>query len=279
MDIIKYTEESNMDPETESHQCFISSIKYASPMHCHDFFEFFIITSGNAIHNINGQKQQIGEGTLVFIRPDDVHGYEYDGERDCQFVNIPYTKKAIQDAFEYIGKSFCSQRLLTPEMPPYVVLSPIEKNNLIERFNKIYMFPPEDKQRVRIQLRSILVEILTQYFPIDKNIDTQPMPLWLESLLTQMQKKENFTAGVERIYKLSGRSIGHINRVFKERMNITPTDYVNHIRLNYAKSLLMTTSYSVVDIAMEAGFNNLSHFYHIFKEHFNVTPSMFRKRK
>lgn len=279
MIIEKYTEETHMDIETESHQGFVSSIKYAAPMHYHDFFEFFLITSGSAIHNINGEKQTISEGTLVFIRPDDVHGYEYDGDKDCQFINIPYTKKAIAEVFGYLGNSFYSDRLLTPEMPPYTILSPTESENLLNRFNKIYMFPPEDKQRIRIQLRSILVEILTQYFPIYRSDLKNDFPLWLEAVLTQMQKKENFTKGVERIYELSGRSIGHINRVFKHKMNITPSDYVNHIRLNFAKTLLISSNSSVVDIAMEAGFNNLSHFYHLFREHFNTTPSDIRKRK
>ena len=279
MKLIKFTEKGNMDMETESHQNFVSSIKYAAPMHYHDFFEFFMITSGSAIHNINGRRQKITEGTLVFIRPDDVHGYEYDGDRDCQFINIPYTKKAIKDVFAYLGNSFYSERLLSPEMPPYTILSPIEKVDLLERFDKIYMFPPEDKQRIRIQLRSILVEILTQYFPTSKDGGHMALPLWMELVLTQMQKKENFTRGVDRIYELSGRSVGHINRVFKNRLNTTPSDYVNHVRLNFAKTLLTTSDSSVVDIAMEAGFNNLSHFYHLFRAHFNTTPSLLRKKK
>lgn len=278
MRVIKYTEESNMDKETESHQSFISSIKYASPMHCHEFFEFFLITKGSAIHNINGQQQLITEGTLVFIRPEDIHCYDYNGDKDCQFINIPYTRKAILDVFAFLGDSFCGQRLLSAEMPPSTMLSPVERDNLLDRFNKIYIFPPEDKQRVRIQLRSILVEILTQYFPVYRAEADTNMPLWLESVLSQMQKQENFTQGVGRIYTLAGRTPGHINRVFRQKMNITPSDYVNHIRLNYAKSLLLTTNFSVIDIAMEAGFNNLSHFYHLFKEHFNTTPTILRNR-
>lgn len=93
-----------------------------------------------------------------------------------------------------------------------------------------------------------------------------------------MEKKENFTEGLARMQELAGKSHEHICREFKKRLNITPTEFINSLRLNYAKNLLMNSDESIIDIAMEAGFGNLSHFYHLFRKQYNISPSDFRKK-
>ncbi|WP_414705244.1 helix-turn-helix domain-containing protein [Pseudobacteroides sp.] len=68
-------------------------------------------------------------------------------------------------------------------------------------------------------------------------------------------------------------------RVFKQFLNMTPTEYINNLRLKYAKHLLLTTKISVIDISLEAGFDNLSHFYHLFKEQMKTPPTQLRHNK
>ena len=63
----------------------------------------------------------------------------------------------------------------------------------------------------------------------------------------------------------------------KRHMKITPTHFINKLRLDYAANLIFNTDLDIITVAMEAGFNNLSHFNHIFKEKFESTPSAFRK--
>lgn len=45
------------------------SVKETFQCHTHDFYEFFYVLKGKAIHDINGQKIALSQGTLVFIRP------------------------------------------------------------------------------------------------------------------------------------------------------------------------------------------------------------------
>jgi AraC family cel operon transcriptional repressor len=91
-------------------------------------------------------------------------------------------------------------------------------------------------------------------------------------------KKENFTKGLNAMYQLSQRSPGHLNRVFKQLLNMTPTEYINSLRIKYAKHLLLTTRINVIDISLEAGFDNLSHFYHLFRKQMKTTPIQLRKK-
>lgn len=274
----KITAAEHIDPEIQANAFVVCSIKYASPRHTHDFFEFFLIIRGRCLHKVNNGIQNLSEGTLVFIRPEDVHYYDYHDGEDCEFINIPCMKKVIKDAFHYLGDNFNPQRLLTGEMPPYAILSPLERENLLGRFERLSVLSTLNKSQASVQLRGMVAELLTQYFNSSTSINKDQMPLWFESLLTKMHKKENFTSGLARMYELSGRSVGHLNRVFKQYLASTPTAYINRLRLNYAKSLLLSTELSIVEISLEAGFDNLSHFYHLFKEHFNATPSELREK-
>jgi len=57
-------------------------------------------------------------------------------------------------------------------------------------------------------------------------------------------------------------------------------DLINGQRVEHAKRLLMdkTTSFSILDIAMESGFNSKSTFYSQFKKFTGLSPSVFRKQ-
>ncbi|MEK5494787.1 helix-turn-helix domain-containing protein [Paenibacillus sp. FSL R7-0297] len=47
--------------------------------------------------------------------------------------------------------------------------------------------------------------------------------------------------------------------------------------MNTARNLLLTTELRVVEIALEAGFENVSHFYHQFKKIYRQAPLDFRR--
>lgn len=278
MEIKKFFEATHIDEETEARQNQISSLKFAEQIHTHDFYEFFLVTDGRAIHIVNGERQQLTEGTLVFVRPDDVHYYEYDGSSDCSFINVPFRKKAVLAAFDYLGEAFRPQRLLEPAASPLAALTSIEKDHLLGRLERIYVAPGSDKAGTRLQNRALLVEILTRYFGIHVSHESKVMPLWLENLYMQMQKKDNFALGLSRMYELSGRSAGHVSKALKQYSGLTPTAYINRLRLDYARNLILTTDLSITDISMEAGFGNLSHFYHQFVKCFKTAPADLRRQ-
>lgn len=279
MNIYKIHGDIHLHPVLESYLQFVDSIQKATPIHCHDYYEFFLILTGSCIHQVNGQAQRLKEGSLVFIRPDDAHCYDYDDHRDCSFINIAYSAKAIADSFSFLGDPVYEQGFLSPSLPPYRILSPLEKDTLFHQYEKLQVLSTIDPTQARLQLRSLLIEIFTRYFSPHTSISKQERPLWLEGLLTDLHRKENFTQGVSKIYALSDRSIGHLNRVFRQHLGTTPTQYINDLKLSYAKNLLLTTDMDILEISLDAGYNNLSHFYHLFKKKFDITPADCRAQR
>lgn len=267
-----------IDPLVQSNFHIEYSVKHTSPLHGHDYYEIFIITAGKCTHIVNGDAQYLEKGAMVFIRPNDTHCYDfYEGE-DCQFINVNFYREMVEGAFDYFDNSAFAHSLKSPDLSPYIMLPETDLEELINKSAKIQLYTTTDKQKARILARCFLTDALMHYFLDYRNEKKKSMPQWLDLLLTQLQKKENFTAGLVRLNELSDRSSGHLNRVFKQYLRITPTAYINQLRLAYAKNLLLTTNLAIMDIAYEAGFDNLSHFYHLFKDTYGIAPGKIRSR-
>lgn len=266
-----------IDPAAEIHYAFHRNLKDITVPHSHDFYELFIISKGSVVHKINGKEEILQEGTLVFIRPHDEHYYEKGSSDVCELVNLAFPEKAISELFSYLGKGFMPDRLLKALDPPYVILSGTEKNFVVEKLEELNILPRKNKEEIKTRLRILLLEIFTRYFPMESAEKRSTVPLWLTRLCSLMQEKENFSKGLPVLQELSGRSSEHLCRVFRKYFNITPTEFINDLRLNYAANLLSSTDLEIIDISARAGFENLSHFYHLFREKYNVSPGGFRK--
>ena len=82
---------------------------------------------------------------------------------------------------------------------------------------------------------------------------------------------------VKSVADYCGLSIDHLTRVFTYEKGITPTDYIRHRRIKYAKKLLETTDLPIIEIALGCGFQSLSTFNRVFKSEYGEAPSLYRK--
>ena len=59
---------------------------------------------------------------------------------------------------------------------------------------------------------------------------------------------------------------------FKKRFNCTPYAYLNNIRLEQSKHLLLTTDFSINEIALQVGFTDPLYFCKFFKKATGLLP-------
>jgi AraC-like DNA-binding protein len=69
-----------------------------------------------------------------------------------------------------------------------------------------------------------------------------------------------------------------LSHVFKDTFEYSPGNYLVRRRIGEAQTLLLTTNYSVIEIASSVGYNNVSHFNTIFKKLIGTTPKQYRKK-
>jgi AraC-like DNA-binding protein len=73
-------------------------------------------------------------------------------------------------------------------------------------------------------------------------------------------------------------SPNYISQTLNETLATNFFDYVNHKRIVAAQKLLLESELTVLDIAMQVGFNSKSAFYSAFKKHTQLTPSQFKQQ-
>lgn len=275
---LKIYSEKIIDPFTEVHFAWHKSLNDITIEHTHNFYEIFLITKGKVVHNINDNKQLLEEGTLVFIRPSDVHHYKKYKDENCELINIAFPQKTIKELFNYLGEGFNRKSLLENGMPHSVKLSNVETGIIIKRMEDLNLINRDSKQEINTKLRILLLEIFIKYFSSNYNDEKTNVPRWLSTLREEMLKKENFIKGFSEMQRISNKSKEHVCREFKKHFELTPTEFINDQRLNYAANLLTNTDENIPFISMEAGFENLSHFYHIFKKKYNSSPGDFRNK-
>lgn len=75
-----------------------------------------------------------------------------------------------------------------------------------------------------------------------------------------------------------GYSPAYFSRIFKEEMGVTFKEYLNSVRIERSKSLLLGGPLSVAEICHLVGFSDQSYFCKIFRSVTGVSPDKFRKR-
>lgn len=88
--------------------------------------------------------------------------------------------------------------------------------------------------------------------------------------------RNDFT--LTHLAKEAGITPQHLCRIFKESMNMRPTDYVVKRRLREAKRLIQQNELPISEVAIRSGFSDAAYFSTVFKKHEGLTPLEYRKR-
>ncbi|MGC6370769.1 helix-turn-helix domain-containing protein [Pseudomonas sp. K2I15] len=95
---------------------------------------------------------------------------------------------------------------------------------------------------------------------------------------------EHMRAGLDRDFSLSslakaaGMSDFHFSRLFRRATGLSPSQYFIQMRMKMARQLLLESTLSIVDIALEVGYGSPSHFAQVFRRHTGATPREYRQK-
>jgi len=71
----------------------------------------------------------------------------------------------------------------------------------------------------------------------------------------------------------------YFSLLFKQETGSNYSEYLNKVRINKAKELLLETSNKVFEIAEFVGYSEYKYFVQVFKNHVGITPTQFRKKQ
>ncbi len=103
-----------------------------------------------------------------------------------------------------------------------------------------------------------------------------PDPLFQAQKLLESRSEPNVE--ISEIARRLGIGVSSLNRLFRNRLKISPVQYRNGCRIEQARDLLTRSSLSVKEIAAELGFCNQFYFCQLFRELNGCPPSIYRRR-
>lgn len=68
----------------------------------------------------------------------------------------------------------------------------------------------------------------------------------------------------------------YFSRIFKQHCGVNVIDYLNQVRIQAAKDLLVQTNRKIVDIAEQVGFNSPGYFANVFRKYTGTNPKEYR---
>lgn len=70
----------------------------------------------------------------------------------------------------------------------------------------------------------------------------------------------------------------YFNRLIRKKTGMTYSEYLQNIRLEQAKRLLIETELTISEISEQVGYHNKGYFYQLFVNKYNMTPGKYKKR-
>lgn len=103
-----------------------------------------------------------------------------------------------------------------------------------------------------------------------------------DALVKQAQEeiKKNYSTAntIEELITDVPASRRNLVRRFKQVTGITPIEYLQKTRIEAAKQMLEQSRYSILEVMLESGYNDLKTFRTLFKKNVGMTPKMYREK-
>ena len=101
----------------------------------------------------------------------------------------------------------------------------------------------------------------------------------LRRAIILMRKKFSEPLSVKQMAEEANLSQYHFIRCFRSTYDVTPLQFLTHLRLKKASQLLRKTNQPINVIVPQCGFSDESAFGRLFKREFRVTPVVYRKAR
>ncbi len=242
-------------------------------LHTHDFIEIVYVMQGKAMQTVNGKTFSVRRGDLLFMNYKSTHYFEYD--EDFEYLNI------------------CLAPSLTQKTLPY--LSLLDSDELKNSSELMCHFAHQE----RFELEKIFEIMLSEYDGknfLYKNILDDCMSILLAKIIRKVyfnNMEEKFSYFWEEVADYIEENIGsdltlsslsqkyfynpsYFSRSFKNKFNVTLTEYISNKRVQSAIQMLENTNLPVYRIAEELGYKTTSSFYKAFHKITGKTVAEFK---
>lgn len=256
------------------------------PLHWQDSVEIIYIKKGSGIVQVDFKSYAAREGDIFLVLPGHLHGLRGILQNRMEYENIIFD-------MNFLGSDnvdLCSQKYLQPimngkiQLPTYIskehpIYHPVSL--CLDASDHLCSLRPNGyelgvKGHLMV-LFSILLQTAADTASPVNEIDQKNIQK-LKTVLSRIETDYDKKLTVNDMADECGYSASHFMRWFKEVTGTGFAGYLIEYRLGKAAEALRDSNATVLEIAEQSGFDNLSNFNRLFKKRFDMTPSQFRRQ-
>jgi AraC-like DNA-binding protein len=245
-------------------------------LHKHDFFFILALQNGAGTHVIDFTHYNVGDHSIFFVRPGQVHQLEL--KANCTGYLVEF-----DPSFYYPKNKILNQRL---NRASHKNVCSFE----VGRFEKLhslltYMFNEYTTKSegylevIKANLDIFFIEVIRQSqnrISTSKNKSSYVQDRF-EDFMEMLGDRITHVKQVSQYAELLNLSVYQLNTITKETIGKSASELINEQIVLEAKRHLLATPNQIKAIAEHLGYEDFSYFIRFFKKHTGYSPEAFRK--
>jgi AraC family cel operon transcriptional repressor len=258
---------------------FLLNAEEIQNFHLHEFAEVLLLVKGYLLHEVNGSHHILPPGSLVFVRPYDLHRLLPVNSERTLFASLVLASSVIRELMSYLCTPAILHRFNTAPEAPCFQLQPDEARSLMLQMESVSNEQSVSSENATLMARVLAAQLFAGYLLNPRTQErAKPLPPpWLSKLRDEAESWESLRDAPHRLHASCPCHPSYLCKSFQRYYGETPTDFVNRLRLRKAVQALGEPDAKIAAIAAELGFDSLSHFHRLFKRHYGLTPAAFRR--
>lgn len=231
--------------------------------HLHSAVEVFYFLEGESLVQCGMDKYHLQAGDLFIAFPNQIHGYE-------QSKNVR-GYLLILDVKTWLKPYY---KLLTEKLPvqPFLKKGSFEHTKLPELLELAWQDLDSSLDVRQGYFAVVFGKLLSQLVLEDIRNDA------LKDILLYIHDHYKEPLSRKEIAHAVGYTESYVSHLFSATMRLSLPDYINALRIEDAKELLVSTDLSISQIADALGFGSVRNFGRAFQKYAATSPKEYRKK-
>lgn len=250
------------------------------PLHWHNSMELIYIKGGKGLAQVALDVMEARAGDIFVLPPKTLHGLRQSPGKRMEYENFIFSTTLLGGADD-----LCVQQYLMPlqsgrlRLPVRISLEDAGYPALSTCLTDAEELCRTRRSGFELGVKGAMLRFMALLLSGQNLPSASPdsvNSLRLRKLLQRIEDNCAASLTVPDAAAVCGCSASHFMRWFKRMTGTTFGAYLNERRLAAAAELLRTTDDTVLSVAEQAGFENLSNFNRRFKARYGMTPRQYR---
>ena len=258
---------------------YLRSRNYLFKPHRHSFYHLVYFTRGEGRHSIDFVRYPVRAGQIYFMKPGQVHHWEFEGDVEGYIVNfnprhfqMMLSSAQYLEQFTFFGSQPTAQVVDLPDATQAQVVGILEK--VVEEMDAKPAFAAD---MILTHLLQLFITVSRTLVPARPEQSARPGSLVLRNFRRLIEEHFMSMKLPKDYAALLYVTPNYLNSLCQDMLGVSSGELIRERILLEAKRLLVNGGLSITEIAYQLNFQDNSYFTKFFKKYAGQTPEDFRR--